>query len=145
MKLEGTYSSTSRSSWPIRLNVVPPQPAQIQAGSWVTVSRGRWAGSGVRTGCLRGSVLERLAVGLRVRFGRAGASVFSGSILFERADQQFELLDVAIELLRGAVEPRAPQHGQLQLQLLDVQRLGVDLGRVGGNLDIRAPPLAARN
>ena len=81
---------------------------------------------------------KRLAVGLRVRFGRAGASVFSGSILFERADQQFELLDVAIELLRRAAEPRAPQHGQLHLQLLDVQRFGVDLGGVGGNLDILA-------
>jgi hypothetical protein len=33
LKLEGTYSSTSRSSCPIRLNVVPPQPAQMQAGS----------------------------------------------------------------------------------------------------------------
>src|SRR3954447_982492 len=51
LKLEGTYSSTSRSSCPIRLNVVPPQPGQVQAGSWVTVSRGRWAGSDVRTGC----------------------------------------------------------------------------------------------
>ena len=57
LKLEGTYSSTSRSSCPIRLNVVPPQPGQVQAGSWVMISRGRWAGSGVRTGCLRWCVL----------------------------------------------------------------------------------------
>src|SRR3954465_11485740 len=48
LKLEGTYSSTSRSSWPIRLKVVSPQPGQLQAGSWVTVSRGRCSGSGWR-------------------------------------------------------------------------------------------------
>ena len=81
---------------------------------------------------------RRLGVGLRVGFGRAGAGVFGGSILFERADQQFELLDIAIELLRGTAEPRTPQHGQLHLQLLDVQRLGMDLGGVGGNLDVLA-------
>jgi hypothetical protein len=80
----------------------------------------------------------RLGLGRRVRFGRAGAGAFGGSILFERADQQFELLDVAIELLRRAAEPRTPKHGQLHLQLLDVQRLGMDLRGVGGNLDILA-------
>ena len=39
------YSSTSRSSWPTRLKIVPPQPGQVQAGSWVMVSRGRCAGN----------------------------------------------------------------------------------------------------
>ena len=53
LKLEGTYSSTSRSSWPMRLNTVPPQPGQVQATSWVMVSRGRCGGSGLRTGCMR--------------------------------------------------------------------------------------------
>ena len=87
----GTYSSTSRSSCPIRLNVVPPQPAQMQAGSWVTVSRGRWAGNGARTGCLRWCPGRRLGVGRHVGFGCAGAGVFGGSILFERADQQVQV------------------------------------------------------
>ena len=44
---------------------------------------------------------RRLGIGLRVGFGRVGAGFFGGSILFERANQQFELFDVAIELLRG--------------------------------------------
>jgi len=56
LKLDGTYSSTSRSSCPIRLNTVLPQPGQTQGGSWVIVSRGRCAGSGLRTGCLRSRV-----------------------------------------------------------------------------------------
>ena len=42
---------------------------------------------------------RRLGIGLRVGFGRVGAGLFGGSILFERTDQQFELFDVAIELL----------------------------------------------
>jgi len=45
------------------------------------------------------------------------------------------LLDVAIELLRGAAEPGTSQHGQLHLQLLDMQRLGMDLGGIGRDLD----------
>ncbi len=84
-------------------------------------------------------------VGLGVRFGRAGASVFGGSILFECADQQFELFNVAIELLRRATEPRAPKHGQLHLQLLDVQRFGMDLGGVGGNFESLRASSACRS
>jgi hypothetical protein len=88
-------------------------------------------------GCLGRS----LGVGRRVRFGRAGVDVFGGGILFERADQQFKLLDVAIELLRGSAEPRAPKHSQLHLQLLDVQRLRMDLSGIGGNFDVLARQL----
>ena len=33
---------------------------------------------------------------------------------------------------------RAPQHGQLHLQLLDVQRLGMDLGIARRNVDVLA-------
>src|SRR5208282_5652469 len=89
LKLEGTYSSTSRSSWPIRLKVVPPQPGQEQAGSWMTVSRQvlgqrpadrlaalTWLGRGA------GIVLSS-------RIGRAGAGVLGGGIFFEAAYQQF--------------------------------------------------------
>jgi len=43
-----------------------------------------------------------------------------------------------VELFRGPAEPCAPQHGQLHLQLFDVQRLGMDLGSVGGELDVLA-------
>ena len=141
LKLEGTYSSTSRSSWPMRLNTVPPQPGQVQAGSWVTVSRGRCAGSGLRTGCLRWRGLAGGLGSAGVPVGRLVRGVLGGSSSFEFADQQFELLDLAVELLRGAAEPRASQHGQLHLQLLDMQRLGVDLRRIGGDLDLLARQL----
>src|SRR4051794_25978841 len=60
LKLDGTYSRTSRSSCPIRLKVVPPHPGQAQVGSWVTVWRGRCSGSGLRTGCWRGRGLAGL-------------------------------------------------------------------------------------
>jgi len=53
LKLAGVYSSTSRSSWPTRLKMVLPQPGQVQAGSWVTVSRGRCSGSLAWRGRLR--------------------------------------------------------------------------------------------
>jgi len=64
-----------------------------------------------------------------------------GLLLLEFADQQFELLDVAVKLLRRPAEPRATQHGELHLQLLDVQRLGIDLGRIGRDLDVLARQL----
>ena len=72
------------------------------------------------------------------RVGRAGAGVLGGDIFFEAVDQQFELFDVAIELFRGAAEAGAPQHGQLHLQLFDVQRLGMDFGGIGGEFDLLA-------
>ena len=59
-------------------------------------------------------------------------------LLFEFADQQFELLDLVFELLGGTAESRAAQDGQLHLQLLDMQRLGMDLGGVGGDFDVLA-------
>ena len=41
LKCEGTYSSTMRSSAPIRPNFVSPQAGQTQGASCVTVSSGR--------------------------------------------------------------------------------------------------------
>ena len=56
-----------------------------------------------------------------------------GLPLLELADQQLELLDGLVELLRRAAEPGPAQHSQLGLELLDMQGLGVDLGVAGGN------------
>ena len=63
-------------------------------------------------------------------------------VCFEFADQQLDLFDRVVELLGGAAEARAAQYRQLHLQLLDVQRLGMDLGRIGGDLDILACQLS---
>src|SRR3954469_12751498 len=73
--------------------------------------------------------------------GIVGAGILGGGIFLEFADQQFELLDLTIELLRGSAEPRTPQRGELHLQLFDVQRLGVDLCGVGGEFDVLARQL----
>ena len=91
----------------------------------------------------RPSARELLAIRIR-RSGGIGipsARLFLGRLLLEFADQQLQLLDVAVELLGGAAEPRPAQHGQLHLQLLDVQRLGVDLCRIGGDLQLLARQL----
>jgi hypothetical protein len=80
---------------------------------------------------------RRVGVGMGVWVGR-GPRLRLGSVFLEVTDQQFELFDLAVELLRGAAEARAAQHGQLRLELLDVQGLGVDLGRVGRDLDLLA-------
>src|SRR3982074_3110374 len=45
----------------------------------------------------------------------------------EFAEQHLELLDLAVELLRGAAEPRSSQHRELRLEMLDLQRLGIEL------------------
>ena len=47
-----------------------------------------------------------------------------------------------VERLGGAAEARAAPYRQLHLQLLDVQRLGMDLGRIGCDLDILACQLS---
>ena len=113
------------------------------------------AGGFVGDGLARQVVRQRLRTGLaltgvawrgswsqhRCRAGSAAAGVVLGGLFLEFADQQLELLDVAVELFRGAAEPCTAQHGQLHLQLLDVQRLGVDLGSVGGDLDVLARQL----
>ena len=67
-----------------------------------------------------------------------GSARLGTGIRFEFADQQLKLLDRVVKLLGGAAEARAAQHRQLHLQLLDIQRLGMDLGRIGGDLDILA-------
>jgi hypothetical protein len=39
---------------------------------------------------------------------------------FELSEQQFELLDLAIDLLGGATEARPSQHRQLRLEVFDL-------------------------
>ena len=51
-----------------------------------------------------------------------------GDPRFDIVDQQLELLDLRIELLRLAAEAGATKNGELGAQLLDHQRLGVNLG-----------------
>jgi hypothetical protein len=63
-----------------------------------------------------------------VRGGGVGARVALGLAFLQVADQEFELLDLAVELLGLLPEPGAPEHGELRLQLLDMQGLGVELG-----------------
>lgn len=46
----------------------------------------------------------------------------AGGILLESADQQFQLFDVAIELLRRTAEPGPPQNSQLRFQFLDMRK-----------------------
>jgi hypothetical protein len=69
--------------------------------------------------------LRRPAPAAAARFG---ADLILCHALFELADQELELLDVAVELLRGTAEARPPQHRKLRLEMLDLQRLGVELG-----------------
>ncbi|MGF6233844.1 hypothetical protein QFZ27_007799 [Inquilinus ginsengisoli] len=57
-------------------------------------------------------------------------------VLLDVADNQLELLDGAVELLRRAAEPGPAQRRQLRLQLLDVQGLGMDLGVPGRDLPL---------
>jgi len=59
--------------------------------------------------------------------GLLGACVTLRHAFLEFAEQQLELLDLAVELLRGAAEPRPSQHRELRFEMLDLQRLGIEL------------------
>ena len=65
-------------------------------------------------------------------------------ILLEFADQELELIDVVIKLLRRPAKARPLELGELHLQLLDVQRLGVYLSGVGRELAVLAANSARR-
>jgi hypothetical protein len=77
---------------------------------------------------------------MRGRITRLGLA----GLFFKFADQQFQLLDVAIKLFRRAAEPGPSQHRQLHLQLFDVQCLGVDFGSIGGDLYLLARQLGLK-
>jgi hypothetical protein len=58
--------------------------------------------------------------------GCGGAHLAFRNSFLEIAEQQFHLLNFAIELLRGSSEPRPLEQDQLGFQVLDLQRLGVE-------------------
>ena len=62
-----------------------------------------------------------------VRAGGALADFVGGLSLLQIADDQFEQINLVVEFLRRLAEARAPQCRQLRLQLLDMQRLGIEL------------------
>src|SRR5436190_23091690 len=72
---------------------------------------------------------ERLAIrrlpalarlGIRLRSGRA--LIAFRYALFEFAEHEFKLLDLRVELLRRAAEPRPSKHRKLRLYVLDRKR-----------------------
>jgi hypothetical protein len=71
-------------------------------------------------------------IGRRHR-GRLGNHRFAGLDLLDR---QLELGNLAGQLLRGTAELQPPQPGQLQLQLLELERL--DLQRFVGEIALGA-------
>jgi len=128
------------------LALVLPHPAEHRAAAART-GAGRLVGDRLARQMRRQRLAHRLlalarpGLGLPGGIGGSGAGVALGLLLLKRADQQLELLDVAVELLRRPAKPRTPQHGQPHLQLLGVQRLGVDLGVACGDLDVFPRPL----
>jgi hypothetical protein len=61
----------------------------------------------------------------RDRRGRVLARLVLSLGFLQVADDQLEQIDLAVELLGGLAEPGPPQRGQLRLQLLDMEGLGV--------------------
>ena len=79
--------------------------------------------------------------GLGLGFAPGGAF---GRAFLEFADEQLQLLDPAVELLRGPAEPRALERGQLHLELFDHQFVGLELTFQGRDPVIRTSS-SARN
>jgi hypothetical protein len=67
-----------------------------------------------------------------------------GGAFFEIVDHEFELLDLRVEFFRRAAEAGATQHGELRSQLLDHQRLGVNLGPQPGDVALQIARHAAQ-
>src|SRR5271169_5324378 len=72
-------------------------------------------------------VLPALAK-LGIRLGSCRSFVACRYSLFKLAEHEFKLLDLAIELLGGAAEPRPPQRRKLRPHVFDLQCLGIELG-----------------
>jgi hypothetical protein len=71
----------------------------------------------------------RCAVALQARIiaGSLGLCLARGDAFLELAEQELELLDLAVELLGGAAELLPAQPRKSCLQMLDLQRLGIEL------------------
>ena len=68
--------------------------------------------------------------------------------LFKLPKDGFQLLDLAVELLGGAAEPRPSQHRKLRLEMFDLKRLGIELGIADRNhaiTSIRRASFSASN
>src|SRR5436190_802670 len=83
---------------------------------------GQWLAT-ERLAIRRLSALPRL--GIRLRSG--GALIAFRYALFEFTEHEFKLLDLTVELLGGAAEPRPSKHRKLSLYVLGLQRLGIQL------------------
>ncbi len=59
---------------------------------------------------------------------RLGARNGLGFTFFDVADQQFQLLDLAVEFLRRAAVAGTAQQRELGLEFFDVQRLRINFG-----------------
>ena len=107
------------------LALVLAHPAEHRAAA-ARADAGRLVGDGLTRQMGRQRLAHRLLALARLRrvrrggVSRAGAGVALGLLLLEFADQQFQLLDVAVELLRRPAKPCATQHGELHLQLFDM-------------------------
>ncbi len=107
--------------------LVLADPAEYGAAAAGT-GAGRLVGEGLARQLRRQRLAHRMAAlthaGL-ARLGTAGRLGLGGALgrlLLQFADQQLELLDVAVELFRRPAKSRAPQHGQLHLEFFNVQR-----------------------
>ena len=89
--------------------------------------------------------LRRRCGGLaRLRLHDSGARERLGGALFEIVDHEFELLDLRLEFFGGTAEAGATKNGELRAQLLDHQRLGVNLGPEPGDVALQIAGDAAQ-
>ena len=115
----------------------------VSVSAWPkrTASRSLGQIRGQRPACRMLALARFVGIGRgRICYGGT-LGVSCGLVGLEFADQQFKLIDVLLELLRRAPEPSPAQHRQLHLELLDVQRLGMNLGRIGRDLELLARQL----
>jgi hypothetical protein len=90
----------------MQVSLVPPHCGQAHAAGWSMRSRGRCAGSGLRTGMPLGG----FAAGVTpVTLASLASALALRAAFFQLANLKFELLDLAVELLRRPTEARPPQ------------------------------------
>ena len=139
LKLEGTYSSTSRSSSPIRLQ---DGAAAARAGA------GRLVDDGLARQMLRQRLADRRPArsrpaGVGELGRRAGSAVLARASLSAASSSSSPISSSSCSMSRSSFSEERPNRARrstasCDLQLLDVQRLGVDLGVAGGDLELLA-------